>query len=200
MIKTQFPLKKLLLLAAAILLFYSCSSLKELSALSKCEFRLHSLQNPEVCGIDISQKGSWSDFNFMEGQAVLGQLMKKKFPVELTVNVEVRNPGSSVAAVNSLHWIAFLDELQLARGYVQQRVEINPSGTKIIPVRISADLINYLEGGNPSSMLNFAMNLINTGQQTSQLSMKIKPGVRIGSKEIQYPDYFTLTKEYKSGN
>ena len=193
-------MKKLLLLSAAILLFHSCSSLKELSALSKCEFRLYSLQDPEVCGIDISQLNSWTDFNFMEGQAVVGQLLKKKLPVELTVNVEVRNPGSSNAAVNSVQWIAFLDDMQLAQGTVEQRVEVGPSGTSIIPIRVRADLFDYLEGDNPSAMLNFALNLINAGSQASQVSMKIKPSVLIGSKEILYPDYFTISKEYKSGN
>ena len=116
------------------------------------------------------------------------------------MNVEVLNPGSSHAAVNSVEWIAFLDDLQLAQGTVQQRVEVGPSGTSIIPIRVRADLFDYLEGDNPSAMLNFALNLINAGSQASQVSMKIKPSVLIGSKEILYPDYFTISKEYKSGN
>jgi hypothetical protein len=175
--------------------------LSELAAFTKCEFRLQSLQEPQVCGINVSQKNSWSDFSFMEGQTIAGQVLQNKLPFEITVNVEARNPGTSLAAVNSIQWIAMLDDLQLAQGTVSQRVEIPPSGgTSTIPVKVRADLFEYLEGDNARAMLDFALNLVNSGNQDSQLSLKIKPSVLIGTQEIPYPDYFTITKEFKSGN
>lgn len=194
-------MKKILLLGALIFLLNGCSILSELAAFTKCEFRLHSLQEPALCGIDISQKSSWSDFSFMEGQAIAGQLLQKSLPFEITVNVEVRNPGTSVAAVNAIQWIAFIDDLQVAQGTLHERVEIPPSGgINKIPLRVQADLIDYLEGDNPRTMLNFALNLVNAGDQASQVTMKIKPSVLIGIQEIQYPDYFIITKEFKSGS
>jgi hypothetical protein len=194
-------MRKLLLFATAVFLLNSCSILSELAAFTSCEFRLHSLQDPEACGIDISQLSSWSDFTFMEGQAVAGQLLQKRLPFEITVNVEARNPGTSMAAVNSIQWIAFIDDLQLAQGTVHERVEIPPSGgTNKIPIRVQADLFDYLEGDNPRAMLNFALNLLNAGDQASRFTLKIKPSVLIGTQEIPYPDYFNITKEFKSGN
>jgi hypothetical protein len=194
-------MRKLLLFTVLVLLLNSCAMLSEFVALTKCEFRLHSLQQPEVCGINIGQKSSWSDFSFMEGQALAVHLMQKTLPFEITVNVEARNPGTRIAAVNSLQWIATLDELQLAQGMVSERVEVAANGgTSIIPVRIRADLFDYLEGDNARAMLDFALNLVNAGNQSSQLRMKIKPSVLIGGREIQYPDYFTITKEFKSGD
>ena len=83
-------MRKLLLFATTVLLMNSCSMLNELVALTKCEFRLLSLQEPEACGINLSQKSSWSDFTFMEGQAVVAQLLQKKLPFEITVNMEAR--------------------------------------------------------------------------------------------------------------
>lgn len=194
-------MRRLLLFATAILLLNSCSTLSELVAFTKCEFRLHSLQEPEACGINLSQRSSWSDFSFMEGQAVAAQLLQKKLPFEITVNVEARNPGTTKAAVNSIQWIAFIDDLQVAQGTVSERVEIAPSGgMNKIPIRVKADLFDYLEGDNPRAMLDFALNLINAGNQSSQVSLKIKPSVLIGNKEVPYPDYFTISKEFKSGN
>jgi len=194
-------MRKLLLFATAVFLLNSCSILSELAAFTSCEFRLHSLQDPEACGIDISQLSSWSDFTFMEGQAVAGQLLQKRLPFEITVNVEARNPGTSMAAVNSIQWIAFIDDLQLAQGTVHERVEIPPSGgSNKIPIRVQADLFDYLEGDNPRAMLNFALNLLNAGDQASRFTLKIKPSVLIGTQEIPYPDYFNITKEFKSGN
>jgi len=193
-------MKKIVLLSVLVLLINGCSILSELAAFTKCEFRLHSFQPPEVCGINISQKSSWSDFSFMEGQKIVTQVMKKSLPFEITVNIEARNPGATLAAVNSIQWIALLDELQLAQGTVSQRVEIPPSGgVSQIPVRVQADLFEYLEGDNPRAMLDFALNLLNQGDQSSKISLKIKPSVLIGGQEIPYPDYFTVSKEFSSG-
>lgn len=194
-------MKKIALLSTLVLLLGGCATLSEMTALKKCEFRLHSLQQPALCGIDVSQKRTWTDFNFMEGQVILAQLLNKSLPLEITVNVEVRNPGTNLAAVNSIQWISFLDDLQLAEGAVEERVEVPPSGgVNTIPIRVRIDLIDYLEGENPRAMLNFALTMFNAGDRSSQISMKIKPTVLIGSRSIQYPDYFTITKEYKSGD
>lgn len=194
-------MRKILLYTTAILLLNSCSALSELVALTKCEFRLHSLQEPEACGIDLSRKSSWSDFTFMEAQSVAAHLLQKQLPFEITVNVEVMNPGTVKAAVNSIQWMAYIDELQVAHGMVSQGIEVPPSGgISQVPIRVKADLIDYLEGDNPRAMLDFAMNLVNAGNQSSQVSLKIKPSVLIGSQEVQYPDYFTISKDFSSGN
>lgn len=194
-------MKKNALLGTLVLLLNGCSIISELTAFTKCEFRLRSVQQPIVCGIDVSQKKSWEDFNFLEGQAIAAQLLNKSLPFEITVNVEVHNPGTTLAAVNSIQWITFLDNLQVAQGTVEQRVEVPPSGgVNTISIGVKTDMIDYLEGGNPGAILNFALNMINASDQSSQITMKIKPSVLIGSLSIPYTDYFTITKEFKSGN
>ena len=47
---------------------------------------------------------------------------------------------------------------------------------------IQTDLFDYLEGDNPRTMLNFALNLVDAGNQPTRLSMKIKPSVMIGAQ------------------
>ena len=194
-------MRKLLIYAFILLLFPGCSILSELTALTKCEFSFHSAQNPSVCGIDISNRRSYSDFGLMDGQVIAGNLLKGTLPFGITANVEVMNPGVNTAAVNSIEWIAFIDDIQVAQGTVTDRIEIAPGGGKsMIPVRIQADLFDYLEGDNPSTMLNFALNLVDAGNQPTRLSMKIKPSVVIGGQSVYYPGFFTITKEFSSGN
>lgn len=64
----------------------------------------------------------------MEGQLIARYLLSSSLPFDLQVNVEVRNPGSTTAAVNSIQWIAFVDDVKVAKGTVNKRVEIPPSG------------------------------------------------------------------------
>ena len=194
-------MRKIWLLGSLLLLMSSCSMLSELSALTKCEFRLHSYAEPSLGGIDISQKRSWSDLSLMEGQALARNLLSSSLPFDIQVNVEARNPGTSKAAVNSIRWIAMVDKVKIAQGTLNHRVEIDPSGGRaMIPIHLHADLFDYLEGDSPRSMLNFALNLINAGDEATRLSLKIKPSVMIGTRTVYYPGYFTISREFRSGN
>jgi len=194
-------MKKILVFTTILLVLSACSALSELTAFKKCEFRLYSFQDPAVCGIDISDRTSWSDFSFMDGQVIAANILRGVLPIDITVNVEVRNPGTTAAAVNSIEWLAYIDEMEVARGVVERRIEVPASGgLAIVPVKIHADLIEYLEGDNPQAMMNFAMNLLGAGDQPSQITMKIKPSVLIGGQSIPYPGFFTINQEFSSGN
>jgi LEA14-like dessication related protein len=194
-------LKKLLLFASLLLFVNACSILSELKALSKCEFRLHSLAEPSLCGVEVSQKTSWTDFSFMEGQLIARNLLRSTLPFDIKVNVEIRNPGSTAAALNALQWIAYVDDMQVAQGTVTDRVEIPPSGgLAVVPVLIHTDLIDFLEKDNPRTMLNFALSLVNAKDRSSQVFLKIKPSILVGSQTLEYPGFFTLTKEFSSGD
>lgn len=194
-------LKKLLLFASLVLLLNACSILSELKALSKCEFRLHSLAEPSLCGVEVSQKSSWTDFSIMEGQMIARNLLSSTLPFDIVVNVEVRNPGSTAAALNALHWIAYVDNMQVAEGTVTERVEIPSSGgLALVPVQIHTDLIDFLERDSPRTMLNFALSLVNSRDRSSKVSLKIKPSIMVGTQTLKYPGYFTLTKEFSSGD
>lgn len=194
-------MRKLLLFISVILIIPGCALLTELTALSKCEFSFHSAQDPYVSGINVSTKHSFSDFSLIDGQRIATNLLQGTLPFSITANVEVKNPGAATAAVNAVEWIAFIDEIQVAQGTVSERVQVAPGGgTTIIPVGIKADLFDFLEGDKPRTMINFALNLVDAGNQPTRLSMKIKPSVQIGAQSVYYPGYFTIRKEFSSGD
>jgi hypothetical protein len=194
-------MKRLSILAALALFLSGCSILTELTALTKCEFSFHSAERPTVSNIDVTTKRSFTDFSLMDGQLVVRNIMNGTLPFAITANVEVMNPGVTTAAVNSLEWIAFIDDIQVAQGVLSDRIEVAPGGGKsLIPIRIQTDLFDYLQGDNPRTMLNFALNLVDAGNQPTRLSMKIKPSVMVGSQPLYYPGYFTIQKEFSSGN
>ena len=195
-----FAMRKIVILTTIALSLAGCSILSELTALTKCEFSFHSARDPEISGINVSSKHSFSDFSLMDGQRIAGNILNGTLPFAITANVEVRNPGTVNAAVNAIQWMAFIDDIQVASGVMNERIEVAPGGgTRIVPIRIRTDLFEYLQGDNPRTMLNFALNLVDAGGQPTRLSMKIKPSVRIGSQSVYYPGYFTIEKEFSSG-
>lgn len=193
-------MKKIAAIMGFALLLSGCAILNELTALTKCEFKFHSAENPVIAGINVSSINSYSDLSFMDGQRVVTTIMQRKLPFEITANVEVKNPGMMTAAVNQIEWIAYIDDIEISRGRVDRRIEIQPNSTTLVPILIDTDLFQYLEGDNPKTMLNFGLNLVDAGGQPTRLSMKIKPSVNAGGQMIPYPDYFTITHVFKSGS
>jgi len=188
-------------LVPVLLLATGCSVISELTAFKKCEFSFRSLQDPRLCGIDMSDKRSFSDFSLWDGQLIATNLIKGSMPFEITVNVEVYNPGPAKAEVSSIRWIAFIDETEAAQGVVNKRVEVAPGGGRaLVPIPVQTDLFKFLEGDNPRTMFNFALNLLDAGDQPTRLSMKIRPSVMIGRQVVEYPGYFTITEEFRSGD
>lgn len=191
--------KRILFIFFAVF-FSGCSILSELTAIKKCEFSFHSAQEPVIAGINMMEVQSFSDLNFVQGQKLLSNIMQKKLPFGITVNVEAKNPGIVNAAVNQIEWIAYIDDIQISTGKIEERIQIPANGgTAMIPLRVETDLFEYLKGDNPKTMLNFALNLIDAGGQPTRLSMKIKPSVFIGGTLVSSPNYFKISKEFKSG-
>ena len=194
-------MKKIIAILLITTSLSGCSILSELTALSKCEFSFHSAQNPVVAGVDVMRIQTYSDLTFMDGQRLVSNILQKKLPFGITANIEVKNPGITTAALNNIEWIAFIDDIRISSGRVDNRVEIPGSGgTAIVPIRIETDLFEYLQGDNPKTMLNFALNLVDAGGQPTRLSLKIKPSVYVGATMVPYPDYFTIDKTFRSGN
>ena len=193
-------MRQLLILISLIVFIPGCAILTELTALTKCEFSFHSARHPVLSGVDVSTKSSFSDFSFIEGQTILGNMLKRTLPFAITANVEVKNPGTVTAAVNAIEWITYIDDIEVATGVVSDRIQVAPGETSIIPIRIQTDLFQYLEGDKPRTMLNFALNLVDAGGQPTRLSMQIKPSVVLGGQTLYYPGYFTIEKEFSSGN
>jgi hypothetical protein len=194
-------MKKIIALLIILASLSGCSIRSELTALSKCEFSFHSAQDPVVAGVDVMRIQTFSDLTFLDGQRLVSNIMQKKLPFGITANVEVKNPGITTAALNHIEWIAFIDDIQISTGKIEKRIEIPGSGgMALVPIRIETDLFEYLQGDNPKTMLNFALNLVDAGGQPTRLSLKIKPSVYVGSTMVPYPDYFTISKEFTSGN
>ncbi len=196
-------MKKIISIFLLSAILSSCSILEELvaiAALTKCEYSFHSAQDPVLSGIDVMKVQAFTDLTFMDGLNVVANIKNRQLPFGITANVEVKNPGTSMAAVNFIDWIAFIDDVQITTGRITNRIEIAANGgSAVIPIRIETNLYEYLEGDNPKTMLNFGLNLIDAGGQPTRLSLKIKPSVKIGATTVASPEYFTIEKQFSSG-
>jgi hypothetical protein len=177
----------------------SCSVLQqtsEIATFTKCEFRIESARNMNLGGVNIQNKHSMSDLSIMEAAKIAGVIAGGKLPLTFDLNVGVKNPNQKLAAMNNLDWILIIDDIEMTRGILNQRIEIPANGTITFPIAMSLDLMKSLNGKSGDALINFALNLSGTGTKPTRIKLKAKPTIMVGTTPIQYLGYITIQQEF----
>ena len=190
----------MLVILCNLISFNSCSYLKELSALKECEFRVGTLENPVLAGVDLKKVVTVKDFSINQTGKITKSFLLGTLPLSFVLNVEAKNPNQINASLNRLEYLAFIDDVQIASGAMEEHVVI-PSGGGIanIPLKVETDVFNLLKKEPLNSLLNWGLNLADEGDRSVRISIKIKPWIHIGSKDHEYPGYLTITQDFSTG-
>jgi hypothetical protein len=187
---------------AILLALAGCSVVQQgqqMAAFAKCEFRIQSVTDLKLAGVNVQDIKSMSDLHLMDAQQLLRSAAGNTLPLNFTLTVEARNPNSTVAGMNQLAWILFIDDIQMTTGSVNQPVTIpGNNGTAVIPVKMNVDLKQVLKGKSVDAIINFGLNLAGVGHTPTRFTIKLKPTIMIGKTAIVYPGYITVKTEFVS--
>lgn len=182
----------------------SCEILQqatELHTFSKCEFRLSTIENIRLAGVDVQNIKEFSDINFIDAAKISQAVLGGDLPLSFRLNIEAENPNSKTAALNKLDWILFIDGIEMTSGTTQERIEIPANnGKSTLPLYLDLDLLDILQGESQNALMNFGLNLSGNGNRPSRITVKAKPTVVVGGKSLNYPGYITINNEFSSGN
>ncbi|MCU0353441.1 MAG: hypothetical protein MUD08_06830 [Cytophagales bacterium] len=190
--------KTSLLFLSLLLLATACQQLKQMANFTKCQFRMNSVQNTTLAGVNVQQIQSLSDLNLLQAGKLTAAYASGSMPITMTINVDAQNPNDATAAMNRMDWILLIEGKELVTGTLNERVSIAPSGgTAVIPVRISADLRKIMAKNSTEENINLGLGLAGAnGRPSPKLSLKIKPSIMIGSLTVPYPGYITLSTNF----
>jgi len=198
-------MKKLIIVLSIAVLFVtfeSCDVLQqatELHTFSKCEFRLNTIDNIKLAGVDVQNIKDFSDINFIDAAKISQALLTGNLPLSFRLNVEAKNPNQKTAALNKLEWILFIDDIEMTSGTTNERIEIPANnGQSILPLYMSFDLFDILKGETADAIMNFGLNLSGNGNRPTRIMVKARPTIIVGGTVLNYPGYITVTNEYKS--
>lgn len=195
-------MKKILIYnTIVILILTSCSTFKELISFTRCEFRMKNIQSIRLAGVDMQGKTSINDFNISDMAVFARYALGNSLPLDMVLLIEAKNPNRQSAALNKIEWIAYLDDMEMMEGIVNERIVVPPdNGTGIIPLHIQLDMKKVMKSSSANAIANLALNMMNIGDKESRLAVKIKPTILIGSVPLDYPGYIKITKNFTSGN
>jgi hypothetical protein len=194
--------KKILLIASIsfLAIFTSCDVLNQvtqMSNLTKCDFRLESVQQLTLAGINVQNVKKISDLNMFDAAKIASAVASQQFPLDFTLNVEAKNPNASVAGMTRVDWILLIDDIEMTRGILDKQVTIPANnGSVIIPMQMHIDLHKALSGKSADAVLNFGMNLAGSGNKPTRFTLQMKPTITVNGFPITYPGYLNVKTEF----
>ena len=169
----------------------------ELKNFARCDFRLKTMENTTLGGVDVQQIRSLADLNLLQAGKIAAAYAGGSLPLDFILNVDVKNPNANPAAMNRMEWILLIDDVEITNGNLADRIEIAPnSGITTLPIRIRADLRKALTGKSSESTINFGLNLVGAGNRPSRMTLKVKPSIMVGNTPINYPGYLSVGNEF----
>ncbi len=186
------------LITLVVCLSVSCRTVREIKNLAKCDFRMTTTENTNISGVNVQNVQSYGELNMLDVAQILTVYQTTKgVPLGITLNVEARNPNDKLAAMNFMEWIAEIDGMEIARGVLDKRIEVAPSGgTAIFPIKISADLVKVFSSKQGQDAASKGLGLSDGNNRPTRLTLKIKPSISIGKGFVKYPGYIKLNKDF----
>jgi hypothetical protein len=190
------PAKIIIFLFIVAVIYPSCDILQQFISFTKCEFKMNSLSNASLANVQVQTKKSFSDLNLADAANITRSLIGGKLPLTFDLNIEVKNPNTTAASMQKMEWKAFLDDIEIAAGVMDQKVAIEPGASQVIPLRVAIDLKQIFNKETKDALINLGFNLADAGGYPTRVKLDIKPTVYVGSFALAYPGYFTLKKDF----
>ena len=187
-------------LMAGSILLSSCDVLLEVlnqassvANLTNCDFSLKNVSNVSVAGVNVK--------NLTQGNLTAADVVKlvaayqsKQVPLAMNVNVDIKNPTTTEAAMTAMDWILAIDGKDMANGVNNRSYTIKPSTTTTVPLGVNTDLGQLFSKEGLESLKNFASSFSNEGI-SSKVGLRVKPSMNVGTQTISFPNYIKLEKK-----
>lgn len=187
-------------LVCSLAFFTSCDVLQQVSQMSnltKCDFRLESVQQLNLAGINVQNVNKVADLTMFDAAKLANAVASQQFPLDFTLNIEAKNPNTATAGMTRIDWILLIDDMEMTRGILDKQVTIPANnGTAIIPMQMHIDLKQALSGKSADAIINFGMNLAGAGNKPTRFTLQMKPTISVNGFPITYPGYLNVKTEF----
>ncbi|MBC3783898.1 hypothetical protein [Spirosoma utsteinense] len=189
------------ILLALPLLFSQCGVNKQISqakTLGDCRYSIASADSVYLAGTDVRQFKKLEDINPARFPRLAAGLLTRNIPLDARINLDIINPTNKLAGINQLEYRIVLAGQELFTGFLNQRIEVQPGGGKAtVPVRLNANAYQlFTDPKTRDAFMQLVQNLSGAADaQPSKLTIRIKPTLDLGGKQVNYPGYITINQD-----
>lgn len=191
----------LLLLLPLTFLLGRCGINKQIEqakALGRCRFELVSADSVYLAGVNMKQFEGQDNINLGSLPRLAMGFISKSIPLDARLVLKITNPTAETAAINQFEYKILLKGSEVFTGYVNQKIEVAPvGGTTRVPIVISTNAYHLItDEQTRDAFADLVQNFSGAkNARKSVITIKIKPTLDLGNKEIKYPGYITFDKE-----
>lgn len=177
----------------------SCTQIMEMATFSRCEFKLNTVENILLAGVNVQRVKSINDLSLLDAAKITSALASGPLNLSLDLNVGIRNPNSARASLNRLDWILLIDDSEIVNGTSNEKVDVPPSGQSTMRLQIATDLKKSATGKSGTALANLGLNLAGAGNTPTRITLRAKPHLYVGGRLVSYPGYFDIKTTFTSG-
>lgn len=197
--------KSIIISLLIVITFSSCSVLKQMTNISRLKFRLNSVSDFTVNGINISNKSSIRDFNIFDSAQLLNSIAKGSLPVSFNLNIEAKNPNDGGGYprqdldIVDFKWRLLIDDVETLSGNIARPISVPGTGeTTIFPITVQLDLYKFFSDRGFENLINLALAIGGKNQNLSRIVLKATPTVQTPFGKITYPgELDIIDKEFR---
>ncbi|MFC2157354.1 hypothetical protein ACFLT9_05910 [Acidobacteriota bacterium] len=188
----------------------SCAILQEVANtfanISRLQFKLGSVHNFRLAGIDISRISAITQFSLREGATLVQAFGNRKLPADFVLDVLVRNPndGTGGTSKTSATLIGFesrllIDDSPTIFGNIEAPMEIPGVGTEtVIQLRLGLDLYEFFGNKGYEGLISLILAIGGANRSSTRLALDAKPSVSTPYGRLEYPGRITvISKEFR---
>ncbi|MDY5969753.1 MAG: LEA type 2 family protein [Bacteroidales bacterium] len=176
----------------------SCSMLQGLSDqmfglanLANCEFSMKNVSDVSVGGVNLKNVKN-GNLSVTDIAKLTAAVLANNVPLAMNVNVDVKNPTTTNAALTAMDWILDIDGTQFASGTNATSYTIPKNATTTVPLNVNTDVYSLFK--NVNSLKTFVQSFSGDGT-SSKVGIRIKPSINVGGVTVPMPDYIKLEKK-----
>lgn len=182
-------ISKLLTCIVLVLTLNACSVVNQIGSaftLSQCEYTYNSVDNIQVAGLDLGNASTISISKIASLSTLLSGGLQT-IPFNMTLNMNVKNPNSTVAALNSLDYSIELNDMELSEGKMDIPIRIEPGQEAVLPISIGTDLKALMNRYSRDKVAHAMTSFLGVTNEPTKVTVKLWPKVNVGGTPIKVP-------------
>lgn len=195
-------MKKVIITSVIVLTLFGCHSvnkqINQIKALENCKYEIDSTDSVFIANVNIKDLISKEKLDLSNAPRLALALLRKNVPLKARLNLIITNPSRQTAAINQFEYKVLIRGRELAAGFVNQKVVVlADGGTAQVPIQINSNIYSLV---SDNKVMEAISDFIIGGpddatRKKEVVTIKIKPTLDFGNKQIKYPGYITIEKE-----
>ncbi len=198
-------IKKIIPAILIIITFLSgCSMMDAVKDIGKLKFKLHSVTDVKLCGINLDDKKKISDFDLIDLGVLVSAFANNDFPVEMIINIEAKNNSPELmdsdyddVKIKTFPWKLYLNDNLTAMGNITKPVSVPGKGrTTLMSIDADFDLLQVFRGMGYKKLARLVLGIgKRDASESTKIKITAKPTVETILGDYEYPEEIVLIQK-----